>query len=112
MSNPFSLVGETALITGGGTGLGLGIAQAMAGAGARVVIVGRREAVLREACDHLGAAARADADGDQHRPVAVPWTDRRQLRPVRVDASCRGRRHCGAGGRRVAGAPAAARHLE
>jgi NAD(P)-dependent dehydrogenase (short-subunit alcohol dehydrogenase family) len=45
-----SLSGKTALVTGGGTGIGLGIAQALAGAGARVVIAGRRESVLKEAC--------------------------------------------------------------
>jgi len=48
-SSPFSLNGEIALITGGGTGLGLATARRMADAGARVVIVGRREAPLREA---------------------------------------------------------------
>ena len=40
----FSLRGETALITGGGTGIGLAMARAMVAAGARVVLVGRREA--------------------------------------------------------------------
>ena len=57
----FSLAGETALITGGGSGLGLGIAKCFVRAGARVVLVGRREAVLRKAAQQLGRAAVAQA---------------------------------------------------
>lgn len=53
----FSLQGQLALITGGGTGIGLAIARCMVAAGARVVLTGRREAVLREAQADLGAAA-------------------------------------------------------
>jgi gluconate 5-dehydrogenase len=53
----FRLDGELALITGGGTGLGLGVARCMAMAGARVVIVGRREAVLQGAARELGPQA-------------------------------------------------------
>ena len=45
----FSLQGQVALITGGGTGIGLAIAQSMHAAGARVVLVGRREAELQAA---------------------------------------------------------------
>jgi len=55
----FSLEGETALITGGGTGLGFGIAQCFVASGARVLLVGRRESVLNEACRSLGAQAQA-----------------------------------------------------
>lgn len=50
----FSLRGETALITGGGTGIGLAIARAMHAAGARVVLVGRRQAELAAAAEALG----------------------------------------------------------
>lgn len=53
----FSLEGETALITGGGSGLGLGIARCFVKAGARVILVGRREDVLAEACAELGESA-------------------------------------------------------
>ena len=53
----FSLHGETALITGGGTGIGLAMARAMVAAGAKVVVVGRREAELAAAVRELGAAA-------------------------------------------------------
>lgn len=56
-TSPFSLAGETALITGGATGIGLGMAQCMVKAGARVVLVGRREAELKEASGDLGEAA-------------------------------------------------------
>lgn len=57
MNEPFSLVGETALITGGGTGLGFGIARCFVTAGARVVLVGRRADVLQTAVQELGTAA-------------------------------------------------------
>ncbi|MFI5337071.1 MAG: SDR family NAD(P)-dependent oxidoreductase [Opitutales bacterium] len=53
----FSLRGETALITGGGTGIGFAIAQAMHAAGARVVLVGRRERELARAAQQLGERA-------------------------------------------------------
>jgi len=54
--NLFSLEGQLALVTGGGTGIGLEIARCMAHAGATVVITGRREAVLRDAKNELGDA--------------------------------------------------------
>lgn len=57
MTNPFSLAGETALITGGGSGLGLGIAECFVQAGARVVLVGRRRDVLESAVKTLGKGA-------------------------------------------------------
>ncbi len=62
-SNPtlppvFSLDGQLAVITGGGSGIGFHIAQCMAAAGARVVITGRREEVLKEAVAALGNKAR------------------------------------------------------
>ncbi|MCE7067770.1 SDR family NAD(P)-dependent oxidoreductase [Dyadobacter sp. CY326] len=52
--NVFSLEGKLALITGGGSGIGFYIAQSMVQSGARVVITGRREAVLQEAVGNLG----------------------------------------------------------
>jgi NAD(P)-dependent dehydrogenase (short-subunit alcohol dehydrogenase family) len=48
-SAPFSLEGQTALITGGGTGLGWSMAKCFVQAGAHVVLVGRREEVLQKA---------------------------------------------------------------
>jgi len=53
----FSLKGEVAVITGGGTGIGLAIARAMHGAGARVILVGRREHELAAATRALGAGS-------------------------------------------------------
>jgi NAD(P)-dependent dehydrogenase (short-subunit alcohol dehydrogenase family) len=53
----FSLRGEHALITGGGTGIGLAIARAMHSAGARVTLIGRREAELAGAVRELGDRA-------------------------------------------------------
>ncbi|WP_207533368.1 SDR family NAD(P)-dependent oxidoreductase [Desertivirga arenae] len=50
----FSLSGKLALVTGGGTGIGLGISRALIQAGAKVVITGRREAILQEAVEELG----------------------------------------------------------
>ena len=56
--NPYSLAGETAMITGGGTGIGLGIANCMLKAGAeKVILVGRREEVLSKAVEGLGNRA-------------------------------------------------------
>ncbi|RPI26129.1 MAG: SDR family oxidoreductase [Acidobacteria bacterium] len=56
-ANPFELKERLALITGGGRGLGFAIAQAFVEAGSRVVISGRREEMLREACYCLGPQA-------------------------------------------------------
>jgi NAD(P)-dependent dehydrogenase (short-subunit alcohol dehydrogenase family) len=57
-SDLFRLDGEVALITGGGSGLGLAIAQGMARAGAKVVLAGRRAAVLKAAAADIGPQAR------------------------------------------------------
>lgn len=51
----FSLEGRVALVTGGGTGIGREIATALAEAGAAVVLAGRRETVLKDACAALGS---------------------------------------------------------
>lgn len=57
MVNEFSLKGETALITGGGSGLGFGIAECFVASGATVVLVGRRADVLKKAAKKLGKSA-------------------------------------------------------
>ncbi|MBW8794488.1 MAG: SDR family NAD(P)-dependent oxidoreductase [Streptomyces sp.] len=53
-----SLVGRTALVTGGGGPLGRAFALALADAGARVVLVGRNEQALAQAAAKVGEAAR------------------------------------------------------
>lgn len=55
MLQEISLQGKTALVTGGATGIGFAIATELYDAGANVVIVGRREALLKEAAEKLGA---------------------------------------------------------
>jgi NAD(P)-dependent dehydrogenase (short-subunit alcohol dehydrogenase family) len=57
MNPPFTLHGETALITGGGSGLGLGMARCLTAAGARVVLMGRTEPALQAAVAELGERA-------------------------------------------------------
>jgi NAD(P)-dependent dehydrogenase (short-subunit alcohol dehydrogenase family) len=57
LQSPFSLEGEVAIITGGGTGLGFAMAKSMIASGARVVITGRREGVLVHAAAELGESA-------------------------------------------------------
>lgn len=51
------MAGKVALITGGGTGIGFDIAKCMLASGANVIITGRRENVLQEAVNNLGAGA-------------------------------------------------------
>ena len=50
----FHLTDKIAVVTGGGTGLGFGIAKAFVEAGSKkVVITGRRERILQDACKQL-----------------------------------------------------------
>lgn len=60
VKNLFSLVGKTALITGGGSGIGRAIAHALSDADAYIIVVGRREKPLHETLEGregLGIAA-------------------------------------------------------
>ncbi len=50
----FSLEGQLAIVTGGGTGLGFAMASCFSASGARVVITGRRAEVLETAAQTLG----------------------------------------------------------
>ncbi|MBH88415.1 MAG: short-chain dehydrogenase [Pelagibacterales bacterium] len=50
-----NLSDQIALVTGGGTGIGKAIAKAMLAEGAKVIIVGRKEEVLKEAQTELGS---------------------------------------------------------
>ncbi len=69
-----SFEGKVALITGGGTGIGAAVAAQFVHAGGRVVLMGRREAPLRDVADPLGglvvAGDAADA-GSVRRAVAM-----------------------------------------
>jgi NAD(P)-dependent dehydrogenase (short-subunit alcohol dehydrogenase family) len=56
----FDLSGRAALVTGGSTGLGEGFAVALAGAGARVLISGRDEDKLNQACASITREAGCD----------------------------------------------------
>ena len=53
----FSLSGEVAVVTGGGTGLGFAMSSTLLAAGAKVVITGRRANVLDAAVAKLGSGA-------------------------------------------------------
>jgi gluconate 5-dehydrogenase len=53
----FSLTGQLALITGGGSGIGFGIAKCFVAAGAQVVLVSRNEQRLAAAAEQLGPEA-------------------------------------------------------
>jgi gluconate 5-dehydrogenase len=55
----FSLQGQTALITGGGTGIGLAVAKCLVASGAKVIVAGRREPELAKAVAELGPQAAA-----------------------------------------------------
>lgn len=46
--------GKVVLISGGATGIGLGAAMRFAAEGARVVLMGRREPKLKQACSEIG----------------------------------------------------------
>jgi NAD(P)-dependent dehydrogenase (short-subunit alcohol dehydrogenase family) len=48
---------QTVVITGGGTGIGFAISQAFCASGARVIMLGRRGDLLRQACRKLGKNA-------------------------------------------------------
>lgn len=61
-----SLAEKVAIVTGGGTGIGLAVAEALLSRGARILVVGRREAPIKElASKHDGRAKYLQADISQ-----------------------------------------------
>lgn len=82
----FSLSGETALITGGGTGIGLAVARAMTAAGARVVLTGRRETELSAAVQAVGPAASYLVHDITKPELAKPLVERitREVGPISI----------------------------
>ena len=56
MTEPISMNGQVALVTGASRGLGRGFAQAIAGAGASVALVARSESGLKETAASIEAA--------------------------------------------------------
>ncbi|HEY4148170.1 MAG TPA: SDR family NAD(P)-dependent oxidoreductase [Chitinophagaceae bacterium] len=71
----FSLAGKQALVTGGGTGIGYGISNALAAAGAHVILLGRREDVLKKAAAEIGPHCRY---------VCYDMNDRKEM-PALID---------------------------
>jgi 3-oxoacyl-[acyl-carrier protein] reductase len=67
---------RTVIVTGGGTGMGKAIAATFAQAGDTVVILGRRETVLRGAAEEIAA----------RRSTAVHWRACDVSDPTQVDA--------------------------
>lgn len=61
-----SLNEQVAVVTGGGSGIGAAVARSLADAGCRVIVVGRRAAVLDEVAAHSDRITTAAADvGDR-----------------------------------------------
>ena len=71
----FSLVGKTALVTGGSRGLGLQMAEALGEQGARIVLSARKQVELDEAVAHLTARG-VDASA-----IAADLADDAQVQP-------------------------------
>ncbi|TLP48513.1 SDR family oxidoreductase [Cohaesibacter sp. CAU 1516] len=63
------LKGKSALITGSSKGIGLAIARALHQAGCHVLLNGRTEAPLKQACDSLGAERCSYVVGDVSDPA-------------------------------------------
>ncbi len=87
----FRLDNEIALITGGGSGLGFGIAECFVESGGRVILVGRREDVLQEACSKLRRTTYVVQDLTDHESVPE-WVDQQQkeVGPITILVNCAG----------------------
>ena len=56
VSEPFTLDGRVALVTGGPSGIGRHVARALACAGTNVVLIGRRAHLLQDAAESVCAS--------------------------------------------------------
>ncbi|OEV11707.1 SDR family NAD(P)-dependent oxidoreductase [Streptomyces nanshensis] len=80
------------IVSGGGTGIGRAVARRFAADGDRVLLVGRRAEVLREAAETIAADADADAGAGgagEVRTLAADLTDPEDARRVREEAVAR-----------------------
>lgn len=95
LESAFGMKDKVVLITGGGSGLGFAMAQCFVAAGANVVIVGRREDVLQQACEKLGSNAvyRVFDVTDFDRIPALVEEIEQHVGPVEVMINNAGR-HC------------------
>lgn len=83
---------QVAFVSGGGSGIGLACARAIAAGGGRVMLAGRREAVLRDAAAAIGANADwtvCDVTSDEAVETAVAATIER-LGPLRLAVNSAG----------------------
>ena len=83
---------QVAFVSGGGSGIGLACARAIAAGGGRVMLAGRREAVLRDAAAAIGANADwtvCDVTSDAAVDAAVAATIER-LGPLRLAVNSAG----------------------
>jgi gluconate 5-dehydrogenase len=78
----FTLVGRTALVTGGSRGLGLQMAEALGECGARLVLTSRKQSDLDEAVAHLRER------GIEASAIACDLADETQVQPM-VDEALR-----------------------
>lgn len=78
-ANPFSLHGQSALVTGAGRGLGAAIASALASAGATVFLLSRNQAELDTLAEHIGK------QGGQARAMVCDVTDPKAVQAVLND---------------------------
>lgn len=74
MTNPFTLVGKTILVTGASAGIGRGIAVACSGMGARVILTARNTERLQETLSQL--------EGDGHTYIAADLTNEAERRAL------------------------------